>query len=571
VSEDIEVQTEKVVFNDGPSLVESIALTHINTPAPGCTITAAAVNSSYGPIPVGLQVVIFEDWLLHCTQPSQHTSTFRNDIAIDTVHVRETNPNNNSLTTSLVAQAIGEADVKVSSMGVDPAAFAVSETVPVSVHGVLHNNGSYGPVQVQLRKSASTVPPDCTMTPLTADQQVTLPVSVAVQVDQQYTAHCSQPSDHTFGFTYTILGIKDVHVIDPETGNNSGTVQLSTGAVTYADAKINSLSAPDNLGGIAGNQILVQPSVPEVISTSATLHNNGPYGPVSVTVSKSAGDTPECDIEPNDFSQDFSLNVSSSVPDGDAWTVLWTDVKKPPYSCNITVDETIAVTPPHVSDPDSGNNSRSVTITLVRDTDGDGIADNFEGIRDNCQDIPNPDQTDSDGDGLGDACDDHPTHEVVVKHCFKFGPAPANLSDTQGRYMWAICEIGNLEPYVQAVTIGMDVAGAPNGCTQIEQLILPGLETFLLQPGEQKWVLYRMRYECHAPATASVYSLNVQFCADPQPQPFDEDADTVVDEDGTPPDGVDNDGDSLIDEDPAEGDGQASCHTQARQLIVHQP
>jgi hypothetical protein len=63
----------------------------------------------------------------------------------------------------------------------------------------------------------------------------------------------------------------------------------------------------------------------------------------------------------------------------------------------------------------------------------------------------------------------------------------------------------------------------------------------------------------------------VQFCADPQPQPFDEDGDTLVDEDGTPPDGIDDDGDSFIDEDSAEGNGEVDCHTQGRQLIVHQP
>ena len=35
------------------------------------------------------------------------------------------------------------------------------------------------------------------------------------------------------------------------------------------------------------------------------------------------------------------------------------------------------------------------------DTDGDGVTDQ----QDNCPDVPNPDQADADGDGLGDACD----------------------------------------------------------------------------------------------------------------------------------------------------------------------
>jgi hypothetical protein len=117
----------------------------------------------------------------------------------------------------------------------------------------------------------------------------------------------------------------------------------------------------------------------------------------------------------------------------------------------------------------------------------------------------------------------------------------------------------------------MAVTGTPNGCTQGKQLILPGQETFYLAGHEQKWVLYRMRYECHLPAATGVYNLDVKFCASSQALPFDDDGDTQIDEDGTPADGIDNDGDSLIDEDPVDGSSPADCHEQIRQLIVHQP
>ena len=40
----------------------------------------------------------------------------------------------------------------------------------------------------------------------------------------------------------------------------------------------------------------------------------------------------------------------------------------------------------------------------IADIDGDGIPDDT----DNCYDIANPDQTDSDADATGDACDDTP-------------------------------------------------------------------------------------------------------------------------------------------------------------------
>ena len=44
------------------------------------------------------------------------------------------------------------------------------------------------------------------------------------------------------------------------------------------------------------------------------------------------------------------------------------------------------------------------------DTDSDGIADDD----DNCPDIPNPDQIDSDSDGDGDACDDDDDNDTVL-------------------------------------------------------------------------------------------------------------------------------------------------------------
>jgi uncharacterized repeat protein (TIGR01451 family) len=53
----------------------------------------------------------------------------------------------------------------------------------------------------------------------------------------------------------------------------------------------------------------------------------------------------------------------------------------------------------------SGSERQLLTIDVVLDTDGDGIADGYQSITDNCRTTPNPGQQDTDGDSQGDACD----------------------------------------------------------------------------------------------------------------------------------------------------------------------
>jgi len=45
------------------------------------------------------------------------------------------------------------------------------------------------------------------------------------------------------------------------------------------------------------------------------------------------------------------------------------------------------------------------TLSGPLDTDDDGVPDNFNGVKDNCPPVPNPDQADTNNNGVGDVCE----------------------------------------------------------------------------------------------------------------------------------------------------------------------
>ena len=101
---------------------------------------------------------------------------------------------------------------------------------------------------------------------------------------------------------------------------------------------------------------------------------------------------------------------------------------------------------------------------------------------------------------------------LVAKFCLLVGPAAVNLSDTNGRYMWVICEVGNVTNTAEPVTISMTITGpVPAGCTRTQNLIIPGATQFTMAASEQKIIVHRVRFECHAPATIQVINQTVTF------------------------------------------------------------
>jgi len=105
-------------------------------------------------------------------------------------------------------------------------------------------------------------------------------------------------------------------------------------------------------------------------------------------------------------------------------------------------------------------------------------------------------------------------HDVTLRSQTLFGPAPVTISDYMGHYMWALGDVDNLGDHTESVSASLQITGKPAGCSQDVQLILPGQNPFTLFVLGQKWLLWRVRYECHAPAHGGIYPLQVTLCVD---------------------------------------------------------
>jgi hypothetical protein len=241
---------------------------------------------------------------------------------------------------------------------------------------------------------------------------------------------------------------------------------------------------------------------------------------------------------PNDV-----LSLLGFTPDQDDVTPDDTGVKPVTMTFEICIDQDNNNQCDSEPDLDTNNSNDVITVTSSVTVLPDPDADSYPTGQDNCPNAFNPGQQDTDGDTIGDACDQTPIHDDGVKYCNNFGPGAINITDNVGSYMWVVCEIGNFSGHNDKVNLNVTMNGNP-ACVSVQKvLIVPGQTNFILlgglgidddndgdvdedpidgldndgdtrfdedpPNGEQKFVLFRVRFECHSEMTPGMFPTTV--------------------------------------------------------------
>jgi hypothetical protein len=109
-------------------------------------------------------------------------------------------------------------------------------------------------------------------------------------------------------------------------------------------------------------------------------------------------------------------------------------------------------------------------------------------------------------------------HDIAVASCIAEGPPSVELSDPAGANMYLACDIKNQSDHddMVEITAGDELlqTALSDGCVANGSLVIPGRTDFVMPAGEVKRALYKVNFECHAPAVPSISPISIAVTAE---------------------------------------------------------
>jgi hypothetical protein len=240
VSGDVAIVLIKVLHNNGPwGPVNAQTETDVTAP-PDCTVSPGTHIQRFWNLPVSVDILHHEPFVIHCSEPSQHTFEFDDVVHLtDDPHIRDVVPGNDGKITNFTVDAVAQADIKITSVGFvnPPDTLPLGVNVDITLRKHVHNNGPWTPVDIAIA-AAAAAPTGCTVVAKNVPTSLTnVPVSVDQVVDEVWTIRCTEEGFKTFVFDNS-LDVATPHVSDPNPSNNSSHKLLSVMDDASADADL---------------------------------------------------------------------------------------------------------------------------------------------------------------------------------------------------------------------------------------------------------------------------------------------------------------------------------------------
>lgn len=264
-----------------------------------------------------------------------------------------------------------ESDLEIVSTDVvnPPDEIDTNTDVTVTVEQKVRNNGPAEVIDADVTL-APTFPQSCTVTPDPDVQPLgNMQEGQTATVSQQFTLNCSETGNHSFQFDGEIEP-QNSNVEDPNSGNNTGSDELSLDAIVTADLSIEKTDSPDP--AVAG----------EELDYTLTVTNNGPDQPdgVQQVVDEfPEGVTPVSDAPPactfNTGAPDKlvctfgALSVGETISIGVTVLVDQDLVYQNDGPLIITNTAEVTIASEFTVDPKPGNNSDSAETEIVAESD----------------------------------------------------------------------------------------------------------------------------------------------------------------------------------------------------------